>query len=248
MMGHTVSTYHDIQSKGIEFLRNLYASAGLSIKRRLSVSKIDTLKEMMRAWGLEPEKILTKEALAEPHRAYANSEEREKEDIRLLGAAMRESLKKELITSPSPKATMETPKTWNPRTFIKKACGASTAPSSLMYWRTGLYPGHSTPNTVNTIAYVIGPMIPQMASIRSILSGRVSFMDRSFSSSASEYMPCLYVHEGYNDLGAMKSRPRRISPDVCRTYNCRLGRWSRIQGWQREELIIQSALRQRDGK
>ena len=32
MMGHTVDTYHDIQSKGIEFLRNVYASAGLSIK------------------------------------------------------------------------------------------------------------------------------------------------------------------------------------------------------------------------
>jgi hypothetical protein len=99
MMGHTVSTYHDIQSKGVEFLRSVYASAGLSAKPRAGVSKIDMLKEMMRAWGLEPEKILTREALAEPHRACVGPEEREKEDIRLLGAAMRESLKRELLAS-----------------------------------------------------------------------------------------------------------------------------------------------------
>ncbi len=103
MMGHTVSTYHDIQSKGVEFLRNIYAGSGLSIKPRGSFSKIDMLKEMMRAWGLEPEKILTREALVEPHRIYAGPEEREKEEIRLLGLALRDSLKKELmITSNSP--------------------------------------------------------------------------------------------------------------------------------------------------
>jgi len=48
---------------------------------------------------LEPEKILTSEALAEPHRAYANPEEREKEEVRLLGLALRENLKKELLAS-----------------------------------------------------------------------------------------------------------------------------------------------------
>lgn len=91
MMGHTVSTYHDIQSKGVEFLRNIYSSAGLSIKSRPHYSKIDMLKEMMRAWGLEPEKILTREALAEPHRCYVSSEEREKQEIRLLCLALRQS-------------------------------------------------------------------------------------------------------------------------------------------------------------
>jgi len=29
MMGHTLDMYHDIQSKGVEFLRALYANAGL---------------------------------------------------------------------------------------------------------------------------------------------------------------------------------------------------------------------------
>jgi len=99
MMGHTVDVYHDIQSKGVEFLRNIYASAGLSIKPRFGYTKLDMLKETMRAWGLEPEKILTKEALAEPHRTYANPQEREEEEVRLLGLALRETLKKELLAS-----------------------------------------------------------------------------------------------------------------------------------------------------
>jgi hypothetical protein len=32
MMGHTISTYHDIQMKGIEFLRGIYTASGLGIK------------------------------------------------------------------------------------------------------------------------------------------------------------------------------------------------------------------------
>jgi site-specific recombinase XerD len=31
MMGHTIDTYHDIHSKGVEFIRNIYATSGLSI-------------------------------------------------------------------------------------------------------------------------------------------------------------------------------------------------------------------------
>jgi hypothetical protein len=97
MMGHTVDVYHDIQSKGIEFLRNIYASASLSIKPRSGYTKLDMLKETMRAWGMEPEKLLAKEALAEPHRSYASPQEREEEETRLLGLALRENLKKELL-------------------------------------------------------------------------------------------------------------------------------------------------------
>jgi len=99
MMGHTVDVYHDIQSKGIEFLRSVYASAGLSIKPKTRHAKIDMLKEMMRAWGLEPEKILTSEALSEPHRTYVTPDEREDSEIRLLGLALKDQIKKELSAS-----------------------------------------------------------------------------------------------------------------------------------------------------
>jgi hypothetical protein len=46
MMGHTISTYHDIQMKGIEFLRGVYIASGLSIKPKTRLSKIEALKEI----------------------------------------------------------------------------------------------------------------------------------------------------------------------------------------------------------
>jgi hypothetical protein len=64
------------------------------------------LKEMIRAWGLEPEKILSREALAEPHRSYANPEEHEREQARILLDALGENLKKDLLATleiPNPK-------------------------------------------------------------------------------------------------------------------------------------------------
>jgi hypothetical protein len=54
------------------------------------------LKEMVRAWGLEPEKILAREPLAEPHRTHATPEEREKEEVQMLLSTLRDSIKKDL--------------------------------------------------------------------------------------------------------------------------------------------------------
>jgi len=99
MMGHTASVYHDIQSKGLEFLRNIYAAAGLSIRPKTRLSKIEMLKAFSQAIGLNPEKILTQEALSEPHRIHVNSDEREERQIALLCQALKESMKKELLLS-----------------------------------------------------------------------------------------------------------------------------------------------------
>mgnify|MGYP002153773025 CR=1 FL=1 len=96
MMGHTVDTYHDIESKGIEFLRNIYAGAGLSIRPKAQTSKIDMVKEFIRGMGMNPEEILTRQASAEPHRTYATGKGREEDQIKALCMAFKESLKKEL--------------------------------------------------------------------------------------------------------------------------------------------------------
>lgn len=56
MMGHTIDTYHDIQMKDVEFLRNIYTASGLFIRPKTCISKIDALKQIIRAWGLDPEK------------------------------------------------------------------------------------------------------------------------------------------------------------------------------------------------
>jgi len=99
MMGHTVSVYHDIQSKSVEFLREIYAAAGLSIRPRTRLSKIEMLKAFAQGIGLNPEKILTQEALSEPHRIHVGPDEREERQIAHLCQALKESLKKELLLS-----------------------------------------------------------------------------------------------------------------------------------------------------
>jgi hypothetical protein len=63
MMGHTINTYEDVQSLGIETLRNLYQTAGLAIRPKTQANRIDQLKEIIRAWGGNPEEILSKDAL-----------------------------------------------------------------------------------------------------------------------------------------------------------------------------------------
>lgn len=99
MMGHTVDTYHDIQSKGVEFLRSIYATAGLSIAPRTKGWELDALKAFARGLGLEPEKVLAQAAFAEPHRAYATADERQQAQTRALSIAIKDLIKKELVSA-----------------------------------------------------------------------------------------------------------------------------------------------------
>jgi len=96
-MGHKISTYHDIEMKGIDFLRNVYAASGLSIKLKTQLSKIGALKEIIRAWGMDPEEILTKRALTTPHRTYADTSAREADAVTELRKALKEMTRKELL-------------------------------------------------------------------------------------------------------------------------------------------------------
>jgi len=60
MLGHTISTYNDVKMKGIPFLRNLYASSGLSIRPKITLSKIDRLKIFAESLGLNLTTFLQK--------------------------------------------------------------------------------------------------------------------------------------------------------------------------------------------
>jgi len=62
-MGKTIGTYEELQSLGVETLRNLYAAAGLAIRPKTKINRIDQLKEIIRAWGENPEEILSKDVL-----------------------------------------------------------------------------------------------------------------------------------------------------------------------------------------
>ena len=103
MMGHKVSTYHDVKMKGVEFLRNIYHAAGLSVRPRTRVSKMDALKEIIRAWGMNPEEILTTQALSSPNAAYVDSSARENNQIKALSIALRDQMKREILEEEDPR-------------------------------------------------------------------------------------------------------------------------------------------------
>jgi len=94
-MGHTVDTYHDIQSLGIDKLRNIYAASGLSIRKKTRVSKIDALKEIIRAWGMNPELILTRDALSDGATTYQNPEEFENRQLKILSDQLKQLIRQE---------------------------------------------------------------------------------------------------------------------------------------------------------
>jgi hypothetical protein len=95
MMGHTVDTYHDIQSLGIDKLRNIYQAAGLTIIPKTKISKVDALKEIIRAWGMNPEQMLTKDALAEGAVTHVNPEDIENHQLVVLSNQLKELIRYE---------------------------------------------------------------------------------------------------------------------------------------------------------
>lgn len=92
-MGHTISTYNDIRMKGVEYLRNLYASSGLSIRPKTKISKIERLKMFAESLGLNPDEVLSRDALATPHRTLVDPEQRK---IEVLNQALKQAILQEL--------------------------------------------------------------------------------------------------------------------------------------------------------
>jgi integrase len=93
MMGHTISTYNDIKMKGVEYIRNLYASSGLSIRPKTTISKIERLKMFAESLGLNPDEVLSRDALAMPHRTVVDPEQRK---IEVLNQALKQAILQEL--------------------------------------------------------------------------------------------------------------------------------------------------------
>ena len=55
------------------------------------------LKEFTRSLGLDPEKILVKEAIAEPHRVIIDGRDEEKAQIQALSEALKDWLRREVL-------------------------------------------------------------------------------------------------------------------------------------------------------
>lgn len=101
MMGHKLDTYADVKMLGVEKLRQIYARSGLSIKPRVSISKLEMLKEFTRSLGLDPEKILVKDALTEPHRIIMGPENAARAQFEALGQALKEWIRREAFKANS---------------------------------------------------------------------------------------------------------------------------------------------------
>jgi integrase len=93
MMGHTISTYNDIKMKGVEHLRNLYAGSGLSIRPKTRISKVEQLKMFAESLGLDPNEVLSRDAMAVPHCTIVDMEQRK---IEVLNQALKQAILKEL--------------------------------------------------------------------------------------------------------------------------------------------------------
>lgn len=92
MMGHQISTYHNIETLGQEFLRNKYANAGLGIKPKTEFDKLDMLKTLGETLGLNPNDVINKQALLKPHRTILDQNQIKQEQIEYLSKYIRNSI------------------------------------------------------------------------------------------------------------------------------------------------------------
>lgn len=100
-MGHRTDVYNDIQSKGVEFLRKLYANARLSIRTEANNSKLDLLKQMVRTVGASPDEVkMVLQAFAEPHRIFATPQERDNDEIQAYTTLFVDKITDRLKTQP----------------------------------------------------------------------------------------------------------------------------------------------------
>ena len=97
MMGHTISTYADLQSLGIETLRNMYAAANLAIRPKTKLNRIDQLKEIIRAWGENPEEILSKEAYVRSN-ITETTDDRQCHQLSILAEELKGIIRREVRT------------------------------------------------------------------------------------------------------------------------------------------------------
>ncbi len=96
MMGHKIDTYHDVPNR-LEDLKKAYVKGNLSLSPKPETSPLETLKAFAKSLGLDPDKVISEKAVAEPHRVLVvgGSEE---EQISLLSSAIKDALKKEILS------------------------------------------------------------------------------------------------------------------------------------------------------
>ncbi len=84
------------QSLGIETLRNLYSAAGLAIRPKTKVNRIEQLKEIIRSWGENPEEILSKDVLVRSNQTVETDEQFHSHQLSVLATELKQIIRKEV--------------------------------------------------------------------------------------------------------------------------------------------------------
>jgi hypothetical protein len=82
--------------KGIEFLRGIYIASGLIIRPKTLLNKLDAFKEIIRAGGLNPDQVLSREALSQPHATVIDRAQLEQVQLAQLTTALKQQMIKEI--------------------------------------------------------------------------------------------------------------------------------------------------------
>ena len=96
-MGHTISTYNDIQMKGIEFLRGKYSATELRIRQKEKAEIYDFIEDILRSKGYGIDKELLRRAIVKPHRTVCSPTNYEEERRTAIRDKFMEMLRKEFL-------------------------------------------------------------------------------------------------------------------------------------------------------
>jgi hypothetical protein len=88
-----ISVKDSIKAFEYTFLRIFSASSGLSIRPKTKLNKIEQLKLMIEAGGMNPNEIRSNQALTIPHRTIVDPEQ---SDINALNQALKHAILEEL--------------------------------------------------------------------------------------------------------------------------------------------------------
>lgn len=103
-MGHTVDTYHDIQSLGVKHLRAGYVAANLTIRLQAQPDSLKQLKSFARGIGLDPDRVIYNvparmDGTGEPHRIFHSPTSDKEHQIEVLSLAIKDLIKSEILKS-----------------------------------------------------------------------------------------------------------------------------------------------------
>ncbi len=96
-MGHVVSTYNDIQMKGVDHLRGLYNLSGLCIRQKEKTDIYDFVEDILKGKGYDIDRELLRRAIAKPHRTVCSQMSIEEERKSAIRSGFIEMLREEFL-------------------------------------------------------------------------------------------------------------------------------------------------------